>query len=208
MSSKRDPFSAQCRPPRAGVVRSCTQRRASEDRCVRALANRAADVCCAAARFACHFRALSPFGRSGGSAWTSVFIASASAWPFCESCGEYSERQHAALLAAPKPTPAAFDSARSDRDMTHAEARAVCQDRGHVWARTAKGRCFQGPYVEGVGAVMHRTYEVGYRWSTPYSHYASGRVYTCVMGRGPTLAEALIAAEKRHASNLKHGGAS
>ena len=124
--------------------------------------------------------------------------------PFCSPCGAHVEAQWIALANAPKPPPPAFDSARSDRDLRYDEARAVCADRASTWCSTTSGRSSQGAHVEcakvGGGALA---YTVGYVWSTPYSHHISGRVYTCVMGRGSSLADALIAAERRHASNIK-----
>lgn len=91
----------------------------------------------------------------------------------------------------------------SNASMTPQEARAAVKERIHVWVQTTKGRIAIYAHTavsraEGKPAV----FAVGYEWYRPGSHYASGRVYDCVMGRGDSWNAALAAAEKRHAANV------
>ena len=38
---------------------------------------------------------------------------------------------------------------------------------------------------------------VGYGWTRPYSHYASGLVYDCIMGYGETFEEAIAMMKRK-----------
>lgn len=79
------------------------------------------------------------------------------------------------------------------------EYRALCArilatlDRDSLRAR---GRCVVGAFVK-VGTFRgERRVLAGYQWSRPQSHFMSGRVYECTLGRGFTAETAVARVER------------
>lgn len=77
----------------------------------------------------------------------------------------------------------------------------VAELRGllNVDAIRARNRCVVRCYIRMAKFRGKPVVEAGYQWARPNSHFMSGTVYECALGRGATVEAAMKAARDKHA---------